>query len=233
MPRKASIKEHYSWMNGTLFRIFISCLKDWRTTSWLRFCFPETGHLVFGPVESFILSPLLYFHVYPSSSPFNCLNLTHLSESQAPSIPIPTHLTNTYTTEISTLTKRWWAEEIYWPWSSYQLSYWQQACCKSVVPAEWNATHKLDCAHTLPVPDKRRTGGQLITAQRRGNFFQSPASTRVSRIISIVLEFSGFCFYFTHPYPAMNFRQTLTKPIQLNRPFKCKSLGTNLPMSQK
>lgn len=33
------------------------------------------------------------FHVHPSS-PFNCLNLTHLPESQAPSNPLSTHLTN-------------------------------------------------------------------------------------------------------------------------------------------
>lgn len=135
MLRKARAKQCYSWMNGTLFMIFISCLKGWRTCSWLRFCFSETGCLVYGPVESFILPPLLYFILmYPSSSPFNCLNLTHLPESQAPSIPISTHLTNTYTTEISTLTKRWWSEAIYW--SSYRLSYWQQACSKSIVTAE-------------------------------------------------------------------------------------------------
>lgn len=68
MARKTRVQQHYSWMNGITFRTFISCLKDWRTCSWLRFCFPETGYLVYGPVESSILPLLLYFmytHLLP------------------------------------------------------------------------------------------------------------------------------------------------------------------------
>lgn len=108
MARKVRVQQHYSWMNGILFRIFI-CLKDWRTCSWLRlFSWDRLpGLWTSGELH---LTSFVVFHVYPSSSPFNCLNLILLCQSLAPSIPIFTHLTSIYTTEISTLTKSWWSE---------------------------------------------------------------------------------------------------------------------------
>lgn len=108
MPRKAWGKQHYSSINGTLSRIFISCLKDWQTCSWLKFCFPETGHLVYGAVESFILSPLLYF-MYTHLLPHLIVLTWPISLKAKPPPSQYLHISQiSTTTEISPLTKRWW-----------------------------------------------------------------------------------------------------------------------------
>lgn len=221
-------------MNGILFRTFISCLKDWRTCSWWRFCFPETGHLVYGRVESFILSSLLYFmyiHLLPH---LMALTWPMSLKAKPPPSQYP-HISQTSTLLRSLLSlrdddqKRFIVVDQVINWVTDNKHAVNPLYLQSKMPQI-----------NLPVPTssqfQTKGGLGVNSSQPRGQrttSFQSPASPRVSRITSIVLGFSGFCFYFTHPYPTMNFRQMLTKPIRLNQPVKCKSLGTDLAMSQK
>lgn len=214
MPRKARAKQHYSWMNDNLFRIFISCLKDWRTCSWLRFCFPETGQLVYRPVESCILSPLLYFmytHLLPHliALTWSISFKTKLPRSQYPHISQISTLLRSLLSLKGDDQKRFIVVDQVINWVTDNNHAVNPLYLQSKMPQT-----------NLPVPTysqfQTKGGLGVNSSQPRGQgttSFQLPASPRVCRITSIVLGFSGFCYYFTHPYPTTNFRQMLTKPI--------------------
>lgn len=85
-------KHHWSWMHDVLVMVFISSLKAWDICSWLRFCFPKTGYLVYEPVESFISSQVCNHYAGPHVHPSIYLTRPAALKAPAPSVDLTNQL---------------------------------------------------------------------------------------------------------------------------------------------